>query len=46
MLARISAAVEPWRTAHTPDALRLADYAVVKDVGYPAYLGGPFTYAR
>ena len=46
VLARISAAVEPWRAANTAEALRMADYAVVKDAAYPAYLGGPFTYGR
>jgi hypothetical protein len=26
------------------EALRIADYAVVTQAGYPAYLGGPFSF--
>jgi len=45
VLARIGRAVEPWRAGRSPEDLRMADYAVVKETGYPAYLGGPFAYA-
>jgi 3-hydroxyacyl-CoA dehydrogenase/enoyl-CoA hydratase/3-hydroxybutyryl-CoA epimerase len=40
----ISLAIAPWRSGHTADELRLADYAIVHETGYPAYLGGPFAY--
>ena len=46
VLRRVGAAVEPWRAGAAPGDLRMADYAVVKETGYPAYLGGPFTYSR
>jgi 3-hydroxyacyl-CoA dehydrogenase/enoyl-CoA hydratase/3-hydroxybutyryl-CoA epimerase len=45
VLGAISEAVLPWREKHTSDELRLADYAVVKETGYPSYLGGPFSFA-
>ncbi len=45
VLSRISAAVAPWQSAHSAEALRIADYAVVKETGYPGFLGGPFTFA-
>ncbi|MBP6441904.1 MAG: hypothetical protein KA252_04585, partial [Sphingorhabdus sp.] len=45
ILRSISAAVTPWESGHTREELRIADYAVVKETGYPAYLGGPFTFA-
>ena len=44
-LAAVSDAVAPLSEGLEPDERRLADYAVVKEAGYPAYLGGPFTYA-
>jgi len=46
VLDRIGAAVEPWRAGAAPDDLRMADYAVVNQIGYPAYLGGPFARGR
>lgn len=45
ILRAISAAVTPWEAGHSREELRIADYAVVKETGYPAYLGGPFTFA-
>ncbi|MDB5577861.1 MAG: 3-hydroxyacyl-CoA dehydrogenase / enoyl-CoA hydratase / 3-hydroxybutyryl-CoA epimerase [Bradyrhizobium sp.] len=42
----IGAAVAPLATGRSAEELRLADYAIVREIGYPAYLGGPFTYAR
>ena len=42
-LARIVAAVSPLATSLTGDERRLADYAIVREVGFPGYLGGPLT---
>lgn len=46
--ARASAieAVEGWAGLHSHEELRIADYAVVKELGFPAYLGGPFASRR
>jgi 3-hydroxyacyl-CoA dehydrogenase/enoyl-CoA hydratase/3-hydroxybutyryl-CoA epimerase len=44
LLTRISEAVAPFAALHTPEQLRIADYAVVRELGYPAYLGGPFAF--
>jgi 3-hydroxyacyl-CoA dehydrogenase/enoyl-CoA hydratase/3-hydroxybutyryl-CoA epimerase len=46
VLARISHAVERWSAGTSAENLRMADYAIVEETGYPGYLGGPFTYAR
>jgi 3-hydroxyacyl-CoA dehydrogenase/enoyl-CoA hydratase/3-hydroxybutyryl-CoA epimerase len=46
LLTRIGEAVAPLGAQHTPEQLRIADYAVVRELGYPAYLGGPFAFAR
>ncbi len=43
-LARISAAVSPLAAGQTEEHLRIADYAAVRQAGYPAYLGGPFAF--
>lgn len=42
--ARASASeiVAGWTKREPAEALRMADYAVVSQLGYPAYLGGPF----
>jgi 3-hydroxyacyl-CoA dehydrogenase / enoyl-CoA hydratase / 3-hydroxybutyryl-CoA epimerase len=45
VLRAISAVVRPWLSTQNPEELRIADYAVVKETGYPAFLGGPFTFA-
>lgn len=45
VLDAISAAVVPWQPGHSREELRIADYAVVRETGYPAYLGGPFNFA-
>jgi hypothetical protein len=45
VLAAISEAVSRWREQYCFEELRLADYAVVKETGYPPYLGGPFSFA-
>jgi 3-hydroxyacyl-CoA dehydrogenase / enoyl-CoA hydratase / 3-hydroxybutyryl-CoA epimerase len=45
VLAEISKAISPWLELHSSEELRLADYAVVKEIGYPSYLGGPFSFA-
>jgi 3-hydroxyacyl-CoA dehydrogenase/enoyl-CoA hydratase/3-hydroxybutyryl-CoA epimerase len=41
-----AARIEPWAGAHSESDLRMADYAVVSQLGYPAYLGGPFSERR
>jgi 3-hydroxyacyl-CoA dehydrogenase / enoyl-CoA hydratase / 3-hydroxybutyryl-CoA epimerase len=45
VLQAISEAVVPLQSGHSREELRIADYAAVKDAAYPAYLGGPFTFA-
>ena len=45
VLDRIAEAVAPWAVGRTPAELQVADYAVVSETGYPAYLGGPFAFA-
>jgi 3-hydroxyacyl-CoA dehydrogenase / enoyl-CoA hydratase / 3-hydroxybutyryl-CoA epimerase len=45
VLDRISEAVSAWATDRAPAELQVADYAVVRETGYPAYLGGPFAFA-
>jgi 3-hydroxyacyl-CoA dehydrogenase/enoyl-CoA hydratase/3-hydroxybutyryl-CoA epimerase len=44
VLERISEVVSPWAKGRSPEELRIADYAVVREAGYPAYLGGPFAF--
>jgi 3-hydroxyacyl-CoA dehydrogenase/enoyl-CoA hydratase/3-hydroxybutyryl-CoA epimerase len=44
VLKRISDAVSPWAGNRSPEELRMADYATVREAGYPAYLGGPFAF--
>jgi 3-hydroxyacyl-CoA dehydrogenase / enoyl-CoA hydratase / 3-hydroxybutyryl-CoA epimerase len=43
-LKRISEAVAPWSPNRSHEELRIADYAVVRELGYPGYLGGPFAF--
>lgn len=43
-LDAISDAVLAVAPGLAPDERRLADYAVVREAGYPAYLGGPFAF--
>jgi 3-hydroxyacyl-CoA dehydrogenase/enoyl-CoA hydratase/3-hydroxybutyryl-CoA epimerase len=45
VLDRIAEAVAPCAAGRAPTELQIADYAVVSETGYPAYLGGPFAYA-
>jgi 3-hydroxyacyl-CoA dehydrogenase / enoyl-CoA hydratase / 3-hydroxybutyryl-CoA epimerase len=45
VLDRIGQAVAPFAAGRTPTELQIADYAIVRETGYPAYLGGPFAYA-
>jgi 3-hydroxyacyl-CoA dehydrogenase/enoyl-CoA hydratase/3-hydroxybutyryl-CoA epimerase len=40
------ALVDQWAGKHNAEELRMADYAVVSQLGYPAYLGGPFAALR
>lgn len=44
--ARAAEAVGPWADTLTDEDLRIADYAVVSQLGYPAFLGGPFASRR
>ena len=44
VLAKIGDAVQAAAPDLSPDDRRLADYAAVRDAGYPAYLGGPFAF--
>lgn len=43
-LRRIHDAVAPLAVGRTDEDLRVADYAAVRQAGYPAYLGGPFAF--
>ncbi len=43
-LRRIHDAAQVLAAGQTEEALRVADYAVVTQAGYPAYLGGPFSF--
>lgn len=43
---RADALVRPWVDAQSESDQRMADYAVVSQLGYPAYLGGPFSSCR
>ena len=45
VLDRIGAPLQAIAAGLSPDQRRLADYAVVCAIGYPAYLGGPFALA-
>ncbi len=44
ILQLIFIALAPLAETLSTDERRLADYAAVQEVGYPAYLGGPFTH--
>jgi 3-hydroxyacyl-CoA dehydrogenase/enoyl-CoA hydratase/3-hydroxybutyryl-CoA epimerase len=44
VLREIAEAVKPFVERLTESERRLADYAVISELGYPAYLGGPFTF--
>ena len=44
LLDRIGAAVLPLGQGRAEAELRLADYAIVRETGYPGYLGGPFAF--
>lgn len=46
LMQRISAATAPLSHGHNAEELRMADYAAVSELGYPAYLGGPAAFAR
>src|SRR3546814_20247920 len=39
-------AIAPFADGRAAEDLRMADYAVVSQLGYPAYLGGPFASRR
>jgi len=44
VLRQIAEAVAPLAFGHTDLDLRAADYRILRETGYPAYLGGPFTF--
>jgi 3-hydroxyacyl-CoA dehydrogenase/enoyl-CoA hydratase/3-hydroxybutyryl-CoA epimerase len=44
LLGQISEAVAPLAANRKHEELRLADYAVIRELGYPGYLGGPFAF--
>ena len=46
LMQRLSVAIEPVARELTPEQLRIADYAVVRELGYPAYLGGPGAFGQ
>lgn len=43
---RADALILSWADVHGESDLRMADYAIVSQLGYPAYLGGPFSACR
>lgn len=45
-LERVAAAIAPLTEHLNEEERRVADYAVVREVGYPAYLGGPIALSR
>jgi 3-hydroxyacyl-CoA dehydrogenase/enoyl-CoA hydratase/3-hydroxybutyryl-CoA epimerase len=45
-LARAYAVAEKWRSKFSEDERRAADYLMVKNHGFPAYLGGAFSFAQ
>ena len=46
LMQRLSEAVLPLTRDLTAEQLRMADYAVVREIGYPAYLGGPGAFGQ
>ena len=44
--AEAAETVARWGQRLAADEQRIADYAVVTELGYPAYLGGPFASRR
>jgi 3-hydroxyacyl-CoA dehydrogenase/enoyl-CoA hydratase/3-hydroxybutyryl-CoA epimerase len=46
LMQRLSRAVLPLTRDLTAEQLRVADYAVVRELGYPAYLGGPAAFGQ
>jgi 3-hydroxyacyl-CoA dehydrogenase/enoyl-CoA hydratase/3-hydroxybutyryl-CoA epimerase len=44
VLEQIHAAVAPLAAGRSHEELRVADYAVIRQTGYPGYLGGPFAF--
>lgn len=45
VLESTALALAPMRAGRSPEELRMMDYAVVKEAGYPAYFGGPFAFS-
>lgn len=46
LMQRLSQAVLPLTFDLTAEQRRMADYAVVRELGYPAYLGGPCAFGQ
>lgn len=46
VLEDIGANIASFAAVLSADEQRLADYAAIRDAGYPAYLGGPFAFRR
>jgi 3-hydroxyacyl-CoA dehydrogenase/enoyl-CoA hydratase/3-hydroxybutyryl-CoA epimerase len=46
ILGSISQALDPLAARLSLQEQRLADYATIRQTGYPAYLGGPFAFRR
>jgi len=45
VVRRIREATAPLALGRGEEELRIADYAAVRQAGYPAYLGGPYAFA-
>lgn len=45
-LAQAYAVADRWRTKFSEEERRAADYLLVKNHGFPAYFGGPFSFAQ
>lgn len=46
VLRALSHAVQPYAASLSAEERRMADYSCVVQAGYPAHLGGPFTFAE
>jgi 3-hydroxyacyl-CoA dehydrogenase/enoyl-CoA hydratase/3-hydroxybutyryl-CoA epimerase len=46
VLDEISASLASFAAVLSSEEQRLADYAAIRNAGYPAYLGGPFAFRR
>jgi 3-hydroxyacyl-CoA dehydrogenase/enoyl-CoA hydratase/3-hydroxybutyryl-CoA epimerase len=46
LMQRLNRAVLPLASHLTAEQVRIVDYATVRELGYPAYLGGPAAFSR